>query len=247
MVRKSPLWDNHKSSKSFWLTIAFAPVFFILSSIMILRFPGCVSSLDCKDVHRKAYCAERPYSDLNCIVFNFIWWVLFYCLGLQFTHFDKGPLRNFSLTPAKIRLWPTFKWVMFSFIFVMFLLTLGFCMYVYIVTGTEWFYLGVLVAMVLVFTLPTVIFRKTHHLHLHHYTCGMLGLLLLGYQNWLFALVHGFANGVMVEGGSRWGYDPIWYRTQKPYPNSVEDSEKQGPPEDPERVSSNRTDGLISK
>jgi len=133
---------------------------------------------------------------------------------------------------------------MFVILLVMFFAILGFCMYVYIKTGVEWYYLGVIVAMVLVFTLPTVILRKTHHLHLHHYTCGMLGLLLLGYQNWLFALMHGFANGAMIEGGSRWGYDPIWYRN-KPKTNAVAETEKQGPPEDAERGHSDKNDELI--
>jgi hypothetical protein len=26
----------------------------------------------------------------------------------------------------------------------------------------------------------------------------------------------GFCNGMMIEGGSRWGYDPIWIRNEKP-------------------------------
>jgi hypothetical protein len=26
----------------------------------------------------------------------------------------------------------------------------------------------------------------------------------------MFTLLHGFFAGMMVEGGCRWGYDPIW-------------------------------------
>lgn len=26
----------------------------------------------------------------------------------------------------------------------------------------------------------------------------------------------GFCNGMMIEGGSRWGYDPIWVQNEKP-------------------------------
>jgi hypothetical protein len=26
----------------------------------------------------------------------------------------------------------------------------------------------------------------------------------------------GFCNGMMIEGGSRWGYDPVWVENEKP-------------------------------
>ena len=26
----------------------------------------------------------------------------------------------------------------------------------------------------------------------------------------------GFCNGMMIEGGSRWGYDPVWVKNEKP-------------------------------
>jgi len=32
----------------------------------------------------------------------------------------------------------------------------------------------------------------------------------LCYQDKFFTLVHGFFNGMFIEGGCRWGFDPIW-------------------------------------
>ena len=32
----------------------------------------------------------------------------------------------------------------------------------------------------------------------------------LCYQGKFFTLVHGFFNGMFIEGGCRWGFDPIW-------------------------------------
>jgi len=63
----------------------------------------------------------------------------------------------------------------------------------------------------------TFILRKSHSLHFHHYLIGMCIILCLGYQGPVVAMFHGYANGIMIEGGSRWGYDPIWYERQKPY------------------------------
>ena len=59
--------------------------------------------------------------------------------------------------------------------------------------------------------LITVWLRKTHRVHIHHYTGAMMGLLVLGYPHWYIIFTCGWSNGVMVEGGARWGYDPHWY------------------------------------
>lgn len=47
-------------------------------------------------------------------------------------------------------------------------------------------------------------------IHIHHYCIGFLIVTIIGYQSELLTLVHGFAMGMMIEGGCRWGFDPIW-------------------------------------
>lgn len=46
--------------------------------------------------------------------------------------------------------------------------------------------------------------------HIHHYVLAMIVLSFTCYQSQFISLVHGVFNGIMIEGGSRWGYDPIW-------------------------------------
>lgn len=46
--------------------------------------------------------------------------------------------------------------------------------------------------------------------HIHHYVLAMIVLSFTCYQTPFVTLVHGVFNGIMIEGGSRWGYDPIW-------------------------------------
>jgi len=46
--------------------------------------------------------------------------------------------------------------------------------------------------------------------HIHHYVVAMIVLSFTCYQSPFISLVHGVFNGIMIEGGSRWGYDPIW-------------------------------------
>ena len=35
-------------------------------------------------------------------------------------------------------------------------------------------------------------------------------LTFICYQSELLTVMHGFAMGVFIEGGARWGFDPIW-------------------------------------
>jgi len=35
----------------------------------------------------------------------------------------------------------------------------------------------------------------------------------------------GFCNGMMIEGGSRWGYDPVWVQNEKPKEEKIANDE----------------------
>ena len=47
-------------------------------------------------------------------------------------------------------------------------------------------------------------------IHIHHYCIGMAVVSLCCYQDVFITLVSGVFNGIMIEGASRWGYDPIF-------------------------------------
>ncbi len=64
--------------------------------------------------------------------------------------------------------------------------------------------------IVLGFIAITLLYGQSYQIHIHHYTVGMLFVVLLGYQSLVVTILHGFVNGVMIEGASRWGYDPVW-------------------------------------
>jgi len=48
------------------------------------------------------------------------------------------------------------------------------------------------------------------NLHIHHYFLAFMMLTFICYQNEVLTICHGFAMGMFIEGGCRWGYDPIW-------------------------------------
>ncbi len=159
--------------------------------------------------------AKEPYALSNVLMYNQFTWTTAYFVGLQFTHFDRGPMTGFSLTPDKIKQWPKLLWLL---LMVILTIIMGFFVYliiVYVHAGVIWWYLGFFLIIILGFASITAIFRRTHHIHVHHYTCGMVLIVLCGYQSIPASLFHGFCNGMMIEGGARWGYDPIWVRKQK--------------------------------
>ena len=45
---------------------------------------------------------------------------------------------------------------------------------------------------------------------IHHYVVAGVLITFIGYQSPILTIAHGFAMGVMIEGGARWGFDPIW-------------------------------------
>ena len=89
---------------------------------------------------------------------------------------------------------------------------LGYAIAVYVLNGLIMWYIGWFFLIIGFFTVVTLCLRKTHHLHMHHYTIGMILIVMFGYQSVTAAVIQGYCNGMMIEGGSRWGYDPIWIR-----------------------------------
>lgn len=50
----------------------------------------------------------------------------------------------------------------------------------------------------------------SRNMHLHHYSLTMIIVSFVCYQSKFLAIAQGVFNGIMTEGTSRWGVDPIW-------------------------------------
>ena len=101
-------------------------------------------------------------------------------------------------------------WVLLATLIVVVVGVAGYLIYLYLLAGVIWVYAGILLVIALFFTIPTCVLSKTHDLHVHHTNIGMVIITILGYQNPLVTILHGIGNGVMIEGGCKWGYDAIW-------------------------------------
>ena len=82
-------------------------------------------------------------------------------------------------------------------------------------------------AIIAVFIVITVALRNSHKLHIHHYTAGIVFLVLTWFPDFWVAFNAGFSYGMIIEGAARWGYDPTWI----PIKRRKRGDEADGPPE----------------
>ena len=77
-------------------------------------------------------------------------------------------------------------------------------------SGVLALYVFILLAVIGFFVGGTYYYRQTKKLHFHHYWVGYCVVLFIGYQTIYSAALAGFFMGIMVEGASHYGFDPIW-------------------------------------
>lgn len=84
---------------------------------------------------------------------------------------------------------------------------LGCLIYFYVKADVALYYLiwGVVLAVFMF-----VKSKRSSDTHIHHYVVAMIVLSFTCYQQIFITIVQGVFNGIMIEGASRWGYDPIW-------------------------------------
>lgn len=130
------------------------------------------------------------------------------------TYFKLLELREFNLVPAQMKKWPLVNWVVFWInvgIALSILTVLGIC---YTEAKVQWYYLGLFFLIMACIVLPGLIWRKTHHVHVHHYNVGMIFLVLIAYQNAFLAIFSGCANGWLVEGSTVYAFDAVFKRRE---------------------------------
>ena len=146
------------------------------------------------------------YSKSEVFQYNILWLLAFY-LGLQWTHAGQGILAHFTLDWNTMKNWPPILWGVF------FALIAGILLLVYVLVNA-YSVNGVLREY---FVLEGIIFswffyksRGAKDIHVHHYTLMMVLQSLCCYQSVFITVVAGAFNGIMIEGASRWGYDPVF-------------------------------------
>lgn len=120
-----------------------------------------------------------------------------------------------------MRKWGTFLWVVFITLICLFLGAFGYVVYLWINVDRAWLLFTFFGFEVLLFLGVTIALRKSHFLHMHHYTIAMCLIPFVSLQDGFLTFIGAYCNGVMIEGGSRWGYDPIWIRKKITAPTTA--------------------------
>jgi len=153
----------------------------------------------------------KTYTQEEVYAWNQHLWVSgFFLLGLQFTHTDIGPLQHFTLTWQCLSQMGLLGWV----VLLMMASVVGSVLY-FDFKGLEESdvllrYLAWAAVLVGFIVWNTKRLSPERALHIHHYFLAWMMLTFICYQNEFLTVMHGFAMGVFIEGGCRWGFDPIW-------------------------------------
>jgi hypothetical protein len=108
--------------------------------------------------------------------------------------------------------WPLSLWLLFDTLVVLLIVLTASVYFDYKRAGIAKRYL-IFTSFTLIWFLTNSALNKI--VHVHHYSIGMLAVAMLAHQSDKVTVLHGLANGVMIEGASRWGYDPIWPQSSK--------------------------------
>lgn len=186
-----------------------------------------------KSIYNAEYFKEFEYGQTNptCKVYswaevfkyNMLWWNIAFFLGLNFTHLDKGPLKNLTLDWQVIKNYGKGMWTILA------ALTLFIISLLYVI-ATEYSTIGILNYYIMwagaLFSFMVWNTKRNHakgkELHIHHYTLMLMLMSFDSLQSPFASLVHAFCHGIFIEGGCRWGFDPIWEGG-----NSVTEAKKQ--------------------
>lgn len=120
-------------------------------------------------------------------------------------------MRNFILEPAVMKTWGIGLWsIFFAFaaIIVVFLWDL-FSSYYQIGCLTYYLIFG-FIGFVIFYYKNKKMTQKGLNLHVHHYCVSLILVPFICYQSIVVTFMQGFLIGMMIEGGARWGFDPLW-------------------------------------
>jgi len=139
-------------------------------------------------------------------------WFLGYIIGLNYTHFNQGFLKDFSVSVDRMRNWGPGLWIFFTLVMFYYWGTLFFAASCFISVGQGLFQLSIIFLVMSPTFIISFLIRETHFFHFHHYVFAVYAIPCLWFPHWYIIFNAGFSSGVIVEGLARWGADPLWIR-----------------------------------
>ena len=106
--------------------------------------------------------------------------------------------------------WPFILWVIFVAACCLIGYMIAELFIAYYKAGIVARYTVFLCLIITSFCAYTFILGPSYEVHVHHYCWSGLFLCMMGHPSTIVTVLHGVFNGIMIEGASRWGFDPIW-------------------------------------
>ena len=123
----------------------------------------------------------RLFPSSNVFCFNQLAWATPFFIGLSCTFFDRGPMQKLSFNIKYMMTWTPIVYFFALMLILLICGVLGYAIAVYVLNGLIMWYIGWFFLIIGFFTVVTLCLRKTHHLHMHHYTIGMILIAMFGY------------------------------------------------------------------
>lgn len=153
----------------------------------------------------------HSYSSWEIFKYNYLIWVAAYFVGLQFTHLDNGIFQQLTLDWNVMKDWPMILWIIFLGLVILVATIVVYILFLYSSIG----YLDAYITGISTFVGVFIFLYKWYsllgyNLHVHHWFLGAALQAVMCYQNGWITALHAIFAGIMTEGASRWGYDPLF-------------------------------------
>jgi len=135
-------------------------------------------------------------------------------------------MKNFVLDPEVMKTWSRAMWCFF-FLFVALIVAILYddLSSLHTVGYLKYYILWAVIFLGLMGWMNNKQTAQGKVIHIHHYFVGVTMCTFICYQDVLLSVCHGFFFGMFLEGGCRWGYDPVW---------EIPDPDPQPDPDEPE-------------
>jgi hypothetical protein len=116
-------------------------------------------------------------------------------------------MKKFTLDWNVMKTWPPVLWGIFFGLIGLIAFILYVVVKMYVEVGILRYYIALLATFFTWFIHKAKQYKDTH---IHHYCLGSFVVAICCHQDWFITAVSGVFCGVLIEGSSKWGLDPVF-------------------------------------
>lgn len=219
-------WNFDRRYRDFWrcLFTTTATFIFSVSGTGVLRHINSVNAF-CQEADGYGWATESRITQQeldqlranNCqlsnrdVFMHNLVWIIGFQIGLNFTQFDLLPImHSFKLTAEAVSTWPWYFFVILTSVLCYGVYVASLSIELIMFSGDHvvtiyqiWIITALCVGAFLTYLFPS-------GTHFHHWSLAFMLSTLLGHFSGVIVYHHGVLIGIIVEGATRYGLDPVW-------------------------------------